>query len=173
MYHQAIRQFIFSLQNLDACLAKAEAYAATRGFDPNNLVGARLAPDMFPLAMQVRIACDNAKGAACNLAGRDNPRHEDTEVTFADLRGRIGKCVAFLETFTEADFAGTRGDQTVVVPFPRGGWTMEADAYLWSRQIPQFYFHVVAAYAILRHNGVDVGKADYLGKIAVRPPAGG
>ncbi len=171
MYHHAIRQFVFSLQNLDACMAKAEAYAATRKFDVNHFVGARLAPDMLPFAAQIRIACDNAKGAACNLAGKTNPRHEDNEATFADLRARIGKCVAFLETFSEADFAATRPDQVVTVPYPPGGWTMEADAYLWSRQIPQFYFHMVTAYDILRHGGVDVGKADYLGRIAVRPPA--
>ncbi len=171
MYYQAVRQFILSLQNLDACLGKAEAYAASRKFDVNNLFGARLAPDMLPFSVQIAIACDNAKGTAANLSGRPNEKHEDNQATFADLRARIAKCVAFLETFSEADFANADGSRLVTVPYPPGGWQMPADAYLWSRQVPQFYFHMNMAYAILRHNGVDIGKADYLGKIDLRPPA--
>jgi hypothetical protein len=166
MYHLAIRQFARSLKNLDAVLDKATAYAAARKFDVNNFCSARLAPDMLPFLAQVRIACDNAKAAAALLSGKEAPRHEDNETTVAELRGRIAKCLAYLETFTAADFERTNAQTVVKLTNPKGK-ALHAEEYLFVRQIPNFYFHVVTAYAILRHGGVDLGKADYLGPLPV------
>jgi hypothetical protein len=167
MYHQAISQFARSLRNLDAALAKAERYAQGRGFDVNNFCGARLAPDMLPFAAQIRIACDHAKNAAASLSGNQPPRHEDDEVTVADLRGRIAKCLAYLEGFKPEDFAKMQPGTSIAVPFPKGK-ALAAEEYLWGRQIPNFYFHCCMAYAILRHGGVDLGKTDFLGPLNLR-----
>ncbi|HEY8924894.1 MAG TPA: DUF1993 domain-containing protein [Polyangia bacterium] len=166
MYYLLVRQFALSLKNLDAVMAKAEKYAEARKFDVNNFCNQRLFPDMLPFTAQVRIACDQAKNAAANLAGKPAQVFEDNEVTFADLRGRIAKCIAYLDTFTEADFANTKPD--TVIPLPRqAGKGLRANDYLLSRQMPNFYFHVTTAYDLLRHGGVDVGKSDYLGPLPV------
>jgi hypothetical protein len=164
MYYLVIRQFARTLKNLDACLVKAQKYAETRGFDVNNMVQSRLAPDMLPFVAQVRIACDNAKMAAANLAGKPAPKHEDTETTFEELRARIGKALAFLDGCTEADFAKVTPEQVIKLHYPAGK-ALRANDYLVGRQIPNFYFHVATAYDILRSNGVDVGKMDYLGEL--------
>ena len=164
MYYQVIRQFAFTLKNLDAILTKAERYAETRGFDVNNLVNARLAPDMLPFVAQVRIACDNAKTAAANLSGKPAPKHEDTEKTFEELHARVGKALAFLDSLSEADFAKVTADQPVKLAYPPNK-ALRASEYLIMRQVPNFYFHVATAYALLRHNGIDVGKDDYLGPL--------
>jgi uncharacterized protein len=164
MYYLAIRQFARTLKNLDAVLVKAQSYAQTRKFDVNNFCTARLAPDMLPFLTQVRIACDQAKNAAANLAGKEIPRHEDNETTFEDLRARIAKCRAYLDTFTDADFEHTTPETVVKMTNPKGKG-LRAQEYLYGRQIPNFYFHVVTAYNILRHGGVDVGKSDYLGPL--------
>lgn len=164
MYYVVIRQFARSLKNLDACLSKAERYAETRGFSVNNLINARLAPDMLPFVAQIRIACDNAKMAASNLSGKPAPKHEDTEQTFEELHGRIGKALAFIDSLSEADFAKTAPDQAIKLAFPPNKG-LRANEYLVLRQIPNFYFHVATAYGILRHNGVDLGKTDYLGEL--------
>jgi hypothetical protein len=164
MYYQVIRQFAFTLKNLDAVLTKAERYAQSRGFDVNNIVNARLAPDMLPFVAQVRIACDNAKTAASNLSGKPAPKHEDTEKTFEELHGRIAKALAFVDSLTEADFTQVKADQPVKLAFPPGKGLRAAE-YVVMRQIPNFYFHVVTAYDILRNNGVDLGKSDYLGAL--------
>jgi hypothetical protein len=164
MYYQIVRQFALTLKNLDAILIKAEQHAEARGFDANNFLSARLAPDMLPLMAQVRIACDNAKSAAANLARREVPRHEDNEKTFEELHGRIAKVLAYLDGFKEADFAETTGDAKISIPYPPGKF-MRAIDYVTGRQLPNFYFHVVTAYDILRQGGVDLGKADYLGAI--------
>src|SRR5256885_1210123 len=108
MHYLAVRQFARSLRNLDAILEKAMAHAKARNFDVNNFIPQRLAPDMLPFVAQVRIACDVAKATAANVAGKEPPKHEDTETTFEELRARIAKCVAYLDTFTEADFATPR-----------------------------------------------------------------
>jgi hypothetical protein len=163
MYHQAIQQFARSLRQLDAVLVKAEAHAKARGWDPNHYLTSKLAPDMFPFVRQIRIACDQAKNAAAALSNTDAPKHEDNEQTFEETRGRIAKCLAYLDGFKAADFAKTKGDAIVKMP-NRPGKGMKADEYLWVRQIPNFYFHVTTAYAILRAAGVDVGKSDFLGK---------
>jgi hypothetical protein len=164
MYYQVIRQFAFTLKNLDAVLSKAERYAESRGFDVNNIIGARLAPDMLPFVAQVRIACDNAKTAAANLSGKPAPKHEDTEKTFEELHGRIAKALAFVDSLSEADFSQVQADQKVKLAYPPGKGLRAAD-YVIMRTLPNFYFHVVTAYDILRHSGVDLGKSDYLGPL--------
>jgi hypothetical protein len=161
-YYLAIQQFARSLRQLDGVLTKAEAHAKARNFDVNSFLTSKLAPDMFPLVRQVRIACDNAKNLAAALAGKDAPKHEDNEQTFEELHGRIAKALAFVEGVTEADVAKRGGDDIVKMP-NRPGKGMKADQYLWVRQVPNFYFHVVTAYAILRAGGVEIGKTDYLG----------
>jgi hypothetical protein len=164
MYYLVIRQFARTLKNLDACLSKTERYAEARNFPVNNLMNARLAPDMLPFVAQIRIACDNAKMAAANLSGKAAPKHEDTETTFEELHARIGKALAFVDSLSEGDFTKTAADQPIKLAFPPNK-ALRANEYLITRQIPNFYFHVATAYDILRHNGVDLGKTDYLGDL--------
>jgi uncharacterized protein len=166
MYHKAIQQMARTLRNLDAILGKAEAHAQARKFEVNNFLTARLAPDMLPFAFQIRIACDHAKSAAQALSGKELPRHEDNETTFAELRARIAKCLGVLDGLHEADFAATKPEQIVKMP-NRPGKGMRADEYLWRRQIPNFYFHVTTAYALLRAGGVEIGKTDFLGPLDI------
>jgi hypothetical protein len=169
MYHLAIQQFVRTLNNLDAILGKAQAYAETRKFDVNNFVQARLAPDMLPFSTQIQIACDAAKAAASNLSGKEAPKHEDNEKTIAELRERIGKCRQFLESLRAEDFQKTT-PKTKVLASPRHNKWMLADDFLWGRQVPNFFFHVTTAYAILRAGGVDIGKSDYLGQLPTLDP---
>ena len=164
MYHLCIRQFAFTLRNLDGIMAKAQQYAQARKFDVNNFCTARVFPDMLPFATQIRIACDQAKTAAANLSGREAPRHEDNETTFEDLRGRIGKCLAYLDTLTAQDFERTTPDTVIKLARPLGKG-LRANDYLLSRQIPNFYFHVTTAYNLLRQGGVEIGKSDFLGPL--------
>ena len=166
MYYLAVRQFARTLKNLDAILAKAEEYAQSRGFDVNNFINARLAPDMLPLVVQIRIACDNAKAGAAGLSGKAAPKHEDNETTFEQLHARIAKCLAFVDSLSEADFASTTANTTVPLQYPQGK-ALRAEDYVFSRQIPNFYFHVVTAYDILRAGGVPIGKSDFLGELAL------
>ncbi len=164
MYYLAIRQFAQTLKNLNAVLNKAEEHAMARGFDVDNFVNARLAPDMLPFVAQVRIACDNAKAGAATLAQKPAPKHEDNEATFDDIRARIAKCLSFIESLSEADFASTSAQTLIPLAYPAGK-ALRAEEYLFGRQIPNFYFHVVTAYDILRQGGVPLGKADYLGDL--------
>ena len=164
MYHLVVRQFVRSLKNLDAIMDKAQKHAEARKWDVNNLLTTRLFPDMLPFTAQIRIACDTAKSAAANLAGKEAPKHEDNEATFADLRGRIAKCLTYLESVTAKDFERNTPDTLVKLP-NRPGKGMRAEEYLIGRQIPNFYFHVTTAYNLLRHNGVEIGKSDYLGAL--------
>ncbi|HVV16394.1 MAG TPA: DUF1993 domain-containing protein [Polyangia bacterium] len=164
MEYQLVRQFVRSLKNLDAILDKAQKHAEARKFDPDNYFSMRLFPDMLPFSAQVRIACDTAKATAANLAGKEAPKHEDNEKTFVELRGRIAKCVAYLETFTEKDFANVKADGLIKLP-NRPGKALRAHEYLIARQVPNFYFHVTTAYDMLRAGGVELGKADYLGTL--------
>jgi hypothetical protein len=166
MYYLAIRQFARSLKNLDAVLEKAIKYAEARKFDVNNFLTARLFPDMLPFVTQVRIACDNAKSAAALLSGKEAPKHEDNETTVAELRGRIAKCLAYLDTFTASDFEKTNAQTLVKLP-NRPGKGMYAEEYLFGRQLPNFYFHLTTAYDLLRHGGVELGKSDYLGQLNI------
>ena len=154
------------LRGLDGWLAKASVHAEARKYDTSVLVQSRLAPDMFPFVRQVQSACDTAKFAASRVTGKDAPSHPDTEATFAELSERIGKTLAYLDTFTENDFAALDG-RTVSMPRWEGK-TMTAVDYLVEHAVPNFFFHVTTAYAILRHAGVEVGKRDFLGTLSIR-----
>jgi len=164
MYYQFAQQMHHSLGQLDHCLVVAETYATFRGFDVNNLFAARLAPDMLPFFAQVRIACDGAKSLGAQLAGQTPPRHEDNEQTFADLHARIQKVRDYLASLPESAFQEAQSDRIIPVPYPPGKG-LPLDEYLVMRQIPNVYFHICAAYLILRSNGVPLGKTDYLGPL--------
>jgi uncharacterized protein len=154
--------FRTGLANLDHCLAKAEANAQARKFDPNVFVGLRLAPDMLPFASQIRIACDAAKLAVARLSGLEAPKFDDNEATLPELRERIAKTRAWLDT-VPADRIDGREEIDITFPVGRDKTrTMQGEAYLKHWAIPNFFFHITTAYALLRHNGVDLGKADYL-----------
>lgn len=159
----AFGTFRTMLGALDAMLAKGEAHAQARKFDPANLLRARLAPDMFDLVKQVQIACDMAKSGGARLAGVDVPKHEDTETTFAELHARIAKVLAFLDTLDRAAIDGA-ADRLVTVPLRDRELRFSGRDYLVGWVLPNFYFHVTTAYALLRHNGVELGKADFLGR---------
>jgi hypothetical protein len=150
------------LTSLRAWLDKAQAHATAKGFNSKVLVSARLAPDMLPFSAQVIVACDHAKGAAARLAGVDVPKYEDNEATLAELQARIDKSLAFIDTVREEQFEGA-ASREIVIPSRAGERRFVGHAYLVKYATPNFCFHVTTAYAILRHNGVDVGKADYLG----------
>jgi len=162
--YPVVKQFARTLRNLDAVLDKAAKFAEARKFDVNNFCTARIAPDMLPFVFQIRNACDQAKSAAANLSGKAAPKHEDTEKTFAELRERIGKCLAYLDTFSAADFEVVKPDTMIRLP-NRPGKAIPAVEYLYARQIPNFFFHVTTAYDLLRQGGVEIGKSDYLGPL--------
>jgi hypothetical protein len=150
------------LRNLDGCIGKAIAYAEQRKFDPEVLFAARLAPDQFAFSRQVQSTCDQAKYIASKLAGQEPPSHPDTETNLAELRTRIATVVAYLETFKREDFNGAAERD---VTFDRWkGKVMRGGDYLDHHGLPNFHFHFTTAYAILRHNGVPIGKMDYLGE---------
>lgn len=156
------------LGQMNVWIDKAEAHAAARGYEPTVLLQARLAPDMFPLVRQFQSACDTAKFAAAFTTGKEPPSHPDTEQTFPEVRARIASVVDYLGTFTAADFEGI---ETREVKRPRWeGKSMRASDYLVEQAMPNFFFHLTTAYAILRHNGVELGKRDYLGKLSFRSP---
>jgi hypothetical protein len=164
MYYLTIRQFVRTLKNLDGILDKAVQHAKSHNFDANNYCTSRLAPDMLPFPAQIRIACDMAKAAGANLAGKEAPKFEDNESTFDQLRERISKTIAFLDTISEKDVAGTNSQKVVKIPFPQGKAVL-VDEYVLGRQIPNFFFHVTTAYALLRAGGVPVGKGDFIGNL--------
>jgi uncharacterized protein len=164
MYYLAIRQFVRTLKNLDLIVGKAVSHAEARKFDVNNFFGLRLAPDMLPFANQIRIATDMAKAAAANLGGKEAPKFDDNEKTIEELRGRIHKCISYLEGFSPADFEKVSSKTIVKIPFPQGK-ALHADEYLFGRQIPNFFFHVTTAYNLLREGGVEVGKLDFIGPL--------
>jgi hypothetical protein len=161
--YASIMQTKKMLTNLEAWLDKATAHAQQKAFDPEVLLGARLAPDQYALLRQVQSACDSAKFLAARLTGKEPPKHPDTEQTLEQLRARIRTCVAYLETYQPADFEGAEA-RAVSLPSREGKLIKGAD-YLVEMGLPNFYFHVTTAYAILRHNGVDLGKRDYLGHV--------
>jgi hypothetical protein len=168
MYFTIVQHMTKQLGRLEKWLEMASAHAQAKSFDPNNFVGQRLAPDQFPLSRQVQSACDTCKLAAARLAGKEAPSHPDTEKTIDELRARVRTVVAYLNTLTAADFegAGTR-----VITNPRWeGKVMSGEDYFLEHSIPNFYFHVNHAYAILRHNGVHLGKRDYLGPLTMKTP---
>jgi uncharacterized protein len=163
MYYQVIAQCTQSLKNLETCLCKADRYAATKKFDSGVLMTSRLAPDMQPFTYQVQSACDYVKAAAAWLSGQTPPRHEDNEQTIDELRARIQKTVAFAESVKEAQYAQASKSKVKLSWAP--GKVIGGEDYLLQMTIPNTFFHIAMAYAILRHNGVDVGKMDFLGSI--------
>jgi hypothetical protein len=156
-----IPQYSKMLKNVEHWLDKASAHAAARKFDVDTLVHARLAPDQYSLDRQIQSACDTAKFSAAYLSGKEAPAHPDTEKTIAELRQRIHSCRAYLETITDV----TGAEERKVAPkFMQGKW-LRGDDFLVQMSLPNFYFHVTTAYAILRHNGVELGKMDFLGSM--------
>ena len=150
------------LTSLSACLSKAATHCEEKKIDPNALLQARLYPDMFHLIKQVQIATDMAKGGVARLAGQEPPVYEDTEKTFADLIARIEKTIAFINTFKPTQIDGSE-EKDIVLKMRSGEKAFKGLAYLQAFVQGNLYFHVTTVYALLRHNGVDVGKNDYLG----------
>jgi uncharacterized protein len=164
LYDVSIPVFTLSLNNLVAILDKAASQAADKKVDPKVLAGARLIIDMLPLSSQVQIACDAAKGAAARLAAIEVPKHEDTETTLAELKARVAKTLDFIKTIKPEQLQGAE-TREVVIQFPQGTLKFTGINYLTNFALPNFFFHVTTAYAILRKNGVDLGKRDFLGPI--------
>lgn len=164
MYKASVPQIIRALRNLAAIMEKGAAHAEAKGIEPTVLVNSRLYPDMFPLVKQVQIVSDLARRGVARLASAEAPVMEDTETTFPELIERLQKSIAYLETFSEEQVNGTE-EKDITIPVGKGesmtfpGWT-----YLSFFLMPNVYFHVTTAYDILRHNGVEVGKRDFLGK---------
>ena len=154
------------LNALCGLLDKAEAFAAAKKIDAAVLLNTRLAPDMFAFTRQVQVACDQAKNGMARIAGIEPPKFEDTETTIAQLKERIAKTVAFLKTL-DAKAIDAAADREIVFPLGPAKAQMQGDDYLSHFVLPNFYFHATAAYAILRHSGVDVGKRDFLGAIPI------
>jgi hypothetical protein len=163
MYQATVAPCARVLTNLSAILDKAESYATARKIDPAVLLNTRLFPDMLPLAMQVVIAGDIARGGAARLAGADVPAFETGKATFAELIDGVQRSIAFLETLKEAQFEGAEG-RTVSWQTRSSTKTMQGTPYLFNHVLPNVYFHVTTAYDILRHCGLEIGKQDYLGK---------
>lgn len=163
MYRASIPVFKQLLGGLSAVLAKAEAHASAKKIDPNALLQARLYPDMFPLLRQVQVACDFAKSVSARLAGVEVPSFEDQEASFADLESRIAKTLAFIDSLTTAQMVGSETRQIVTQAGTPKEKIFTGESYLLNYGLPHFFFHTNAAYAVLRHNGVEVGKKDYIG----------
>jgi uncharacterized protein len=164
MYEASIPLFLHTLENLKAILQKGAAHAEAKKFDPGNLVSSRLAPDMLNFARQVQIASDAAKGAAARLTGTEPPKFEDTETTLPELIARVDKTIGYLRGFTPAQFEGS-DERIVTIKIPSGAVSFPGVQFLRHWALPNFFFHVTTAYNLLRHNGVEIGKADFLGKV--------
>lgn len=162
LYHASVPVFSQMLTSLSGLLGKAEAFAAARKIDGAVLLGSRLAPDMFPLTRQVQVAADFAKGASARLAGVEVPKYADDEATIAELKGRIDKTLAFIGGLDRAAIAAA-DDRDVTITLRGAPLTFKGRPYLLHFALPNFYFHHAMAYAILRENGVDLGKGDYMG----------
>jgi hypothetical protein len=168
MFYAIFSQMKKQLGQLDKWLEAAAADAKTRSFDPNVFLGLRLSPDQFAFARQVQTACDTAKLAGVRLTGKDAPSHPDTEQTLEELHARVRSVIAYLDSLSAKDFEGAAAR---VVTQPRWeGKVMSGGDYFVEHAIPNFFFHLTTAYAILRHNGVNVGKRDYLGTLSLRAP---
>jgi uncharacterized protein len=164
MYQASVPVFQRTLGALDKILDKAAAYAEERKIDPAVLVGARLYPDMFPLSRQVQIATDHAKGASARLAGLPVPSFEDAEKSFPELKARIAKTLAFIATVKPEQIDGSEGRDITLKAGPRE-LSFKGQEYLLFFALPNFYFHATTAFGILRHNGVPIGKLDFLGVV--------
>lgn len=163
MYEICVPPCIHALKNLATILEKGAAHAEVRKIEPAVLVGARLYPDMFPLARQVQIASDVAKAGAARLAGIEPPSYADDEASFPELLARVGKTVAFLESIKPVQLDGSES-RTIKWKIRDRDFSMPGQSYLSGWVLPNLYFHVTTAYDILRHNGVELGKGDYLGR---------
>ncbi|WP_395683649.1 DUF1993 family protein [Dokdonella sp.] len=163
MYEASVPVFTQLLTALDGNLAKAAVHVAEKKIEPDALLRARLFPDMFDFVRQVQIACDFAKSVPARLAGVDVPSYDDNEATFADLRARIAKTLAFIGTLDAAKFDGSEAREIVLRPGTPKEKRLGGKAYLLAYGLPQFFFHVTTAYALLRHNGIEIGKKDFMG----------
>jgi hypothetical protein len=166
MYDLTVPHFVRLLTQVNRWLDKAQAQAEQKKYKPEVLLGSRLAPDQFPLTRQVQIAGDHMKNGAARLAGVEAPKFEDNEATLDELRARVTKTIDWLSTLKPAQFEGAE-QRKIALPFMPGKYLVGSD-YLSQFCLPNVYFHATTAYAILRHNGVDVGKMDFLGEIALR-----
>lgn len=172
LHNLATETFAPMLRSLSHVLAKGAEHAKAKNVDPAVLVAARLALDMYPLARQVQFACDQAKNSVARLMGQEPPKFADDETTIEELRARIAKTIAYLETASAADFAAADSrEYDFPLPNDAGAIVMKADQFLRDWTLPHFYFHLVTAYDILRANGVEIGKRDYMGRVAayIRP----
>ncbi len=168
MYDEIFGQMKKELGQLDKWLEAAAAFAQTKSFDPNLFLGFRLAPDQFAFGRQVQATCDVAKLAVSRMTGKEAPKHPDTEQTLEELRARVKTVITYLGGFGPKDFEGAAAR---VVTQPRWeGKVMKGSDYFLEHALPNFFFHLTHAYAILRHNGVNVGKRDYLGTLSLRDP---
>lgn len=169
MYYQVtVPQFIKTLQNLNKILDKAAGFADSKKIEFDVLLNARLYPDMLPLTRQIQIISDTAKMGVARLTGKEAPPYEDNEKTLADVRTRIDKTISFLRTITESDFRDS-ATRKCTTPRWEGKW-LTGEEFLAQSLLPNFYFHVTTAYAILRHSGVEIGKNDYLGELPKKNP---
>ncbi len=162
MYQASIPAFVRMLDNLSNILDKAAAHAEAKKIAPAIFINARLAPDMFPLSRQVQIATDMVKGCAARLSGIEVPSYEDNETTFEELQARVAKTIAFLQSISAEQIDGSE-ERDITVKFGSREFKFLGQAYLVDFVIPNFHFHLTSTYAILRHNGVDIGKMDYIG----------
>ena len=163
LYITSVPVFKQMLGGLSGVLAKADAHAAARKIEPNALLQARLFPDMFPMLRQVQVACDFAKSVSARLAGVEVPSFEDTEQSFADLQARIAKTLAFIDSLSPQQYDGSDTREIVTQAGTPKEKRFTGQSYLLNYGLPHFFFHVTTAYAILRHNGVELGKKDYVG----------
>jgi hypothetical protein len=162
MHQASVPRFAHMLTSLSAMLDKAAAHCEAKKIEPAALTGFRLYPDMLPFTRQVQIACDSAKGAAARLAGVELPKHEDTEQSFAELKARIAKTLDFIQSLKPAQIDGSEARE-VVIKLRGQDTKFQGQQYLQNFAWPNFYFHVTTAYNILRHNGVELGKRDFIG----------
>jgi len=162
MHQASALRFASMLKNLSAILDKAQAHVEAKKLDPAAFTTYRLFPDMFPLTRQVQVACDAAKGAVARLAGVEVPKHEDTEQTFAELKARIAKTIDFISTIKPAQIDGSENKE-ILLKLSGKDVKFTGTQYLLGHATPNFYFHVTTVYNILRHNGVEIGKRDFIG----------
>lgn len=166
LYDFTVPQFKIMLNNVLGVLDKAVAHAEAKKYDVKNVLNARLAPDQFSFIRQVQIACDTAKGAAARLSGQEPPRHEDYEQTVEELRARVRKTLDFLATVSRDHFSNAETRMIAIPWMPGKG--LSGREFVLRMAVPNLYFHVTTAYSILRHNGIDLGKSDYLGPIEMK-----
>ena len=162
MHQASVLVFRRMLTNLSGFLDKAEAHASAKKIDPSVFLESRLAPEMFPLKRQVQIAADMAKNCVARLAGLEPPKYEDNEASFADLKARIAKTIAYLDGIKAAQIDGSE-TREIALTIAQKPATLSGQAFLHNYSFAHFYFHVATAYNILRHNGIEIGKRDFVG----------